>query len=944
MDYNQITLDEIITQFRKRIGNNAVFQKLTESQIFDLFISFMSEICDLTNFYMQRTAEERTLSTSKIESNVIKHCQNLGYEPRRPIPAQAELIIKLKGPFPDAIDQPGTEIFFSQANVDLSFNNHKYKLDSGYSYVLTAEDIAYCHEADWEKNLVAAVPHNNSVFMPLQGINYVNMDNLTPIKCFQGEEKVWVLAGSSNLAKLGKHGQTYTIDDTTFSNWYGKRDPYAYNGDRNFVQKNSWCKVGIGKTQDDAFDNDSLFDVETQAIKLNKKYRKLDKKATNELYKKLHDVIMHQTKYDKKYKENLLKDIIATELRICHISTNPDKTVRLNFGSDYCVVNGLMRESDNLFVKYISTAGKAANQIDVIGAKMDNANQVYASSNGTIINITSNIEFVLNSNIYGGDDFETMDSMKINGPAYYRRRNKLIMIEDFQNYFSTLTAPMYVNTAYVAGQQEVEDNQDTNIELPLTQNYILYTLLGKVYMQNNGDWSPRNVLTIADNLADPFSLYGGDYTSHICDYIKWLYSPNAYYLEQYSTQPKEQWIKMVQLIRENCKDNLPMNTVLLSMPPFIQYFDLVGNVNIKPTADLLEYNTRLKNKVYDFLNTSSKTTPKVYKSDIIKIYTDDPDTLSVDLDIKVSSLIKAAENKYEWSIKDNTGNQYVYLDKTLDSYTDELTSAGTKVLSTAIYQQHPFNVIKLPVSDSSGKKLIEGLLNDQRITINIVYGTNTTSSYTVSCPVYQITDESDNLDYMFFELKAVYPNNNSQNTISKIQLVIATDNDFASTSQFGATNYSSYKIQGSWNNSKDAVDSVIGDLNNWLGNLRITKGADRAIDLPYKVKITNTDYSRIEEIERHGNVIGIPEKTLSEHSFWTYFAKNVLQKYYSEINNDTLLNDELWQGASQLLYDLYALVKPGICDSILDDNNNIVNFSTNMEASVLINKISVNQK
>lgn len=278
MDYSQLTLDEIIDQFRRRVGNSTVFNKIKNSQIYPIFIEFLSECCNLSNFYIQRTAEERSIADAKFESNVIKHCQNLGYQPRRPIPAQAELTIRLKGPFPAELNQPGTEIFFTQDQTDLVYNGFKFKLDSSYSYVLSQEDIDYCHEADWQKNLIAAVPHTNSIYLPLQGANLVNVDNMTAIKCFQGEIKTHIIEGSSILEKLGRFGQTFNIYDKTFSNWYGKRDPYAYNGDRNYVQKNSWCKVGIGTTKENAFADDALFDIETQSIKLNKKYRNIDSK------------------------------------------------------------------------------------------------------------------------------------------------------------------------------------------------------------------------------------------------------------------------------------------------------------------------------------------------------------------------------------------------------------------------------------------------------------------------------------------------------------------------------------------------------------------------------------------------------------------------------------------------------------------------------------------
>ena len=39
--------------------------------------------------------------------------------------------------------------------------------------------------------------------------------------------------------------------------------------------------------------------------------------------------------------------------------------------------------------------------------------------------------------------------------------------------------------------------------------------------------------------------------------------------------------------------------------------------------------------------------------------------------------------------------------------------------------------------------------------------------------------------------------------------------------------------------------------------------------------------------------------------------------------------------------DIYPLIKPGICDSILDSNNNIVNFSMDMDLPIVYNKIKV---
>ena len=103
---------------------------------------------------------------------------------------------------------------------------------------------------------------------------------------------------------------------------------------------------------------------------------------------------------------------------------------------------------------------------------------------------------------------------------------------------------------------------------------------------------------------------------------------------------------------------------------------------------------------------------------------------------------------------------------------------------------------------------------------------------------------------------------------------------------------------------------------------------------------------------RKGNLITTNEKTLSEQSFWNYFVPTfILDAIYSKsavgrnaINETTEYDANEWKAATKLIMDIYALVKPGICDSILDENNNIVNFSSELEMPVLINKIEVKYK
>ena len=138
-----------------------------------------------------------------------------------------------------------------------------------------------------------------------------------------------------------------------------------------------------------------------------------------------------------------------------------------------------------------------------------------------------------------------------------------------------------------------------------------------------------------------------------------------------------------------------------------------------------------------------------------------------------------------------------------------------------------------------------------------------------------------------------------------------------------------------------------------------TNGANRAIPLPYTVNTSVTDLTSTEVIKtreetfmRKGNLIMSNDKTLSEQSFWNYFVPTfILDAIYKNsgtgrnaITETTEYDADEWKAATKLIMDVYALVKQGICDSILDENNNIVNFSSDLEMPILFNKIEVKYK
>jgi len=137
--------------------------------------------------------------------------------------------------------------------------------------------------------------------------------------------------------------------------------------------------------------------------------------------------------------------------------------------------------------------------------------------------------------------------------------------------------------------------------------------------------------------------------------------------------------------------------------------------------------------------------------------------------------------------------------------------------------------------------------------------------------------------------------------------------------------------------TSDEVNGIQSMVNAWVRNSTAIREADRAIPLPYYVQALNNN-TREETILRKGIIQNAYETQLTEKSFWLYFIPSIIKQYYksSLIDfNDEDLNGDLWTNIDNLVYDLYTQLKATFCDSVLDDNNNIVNFSMDNEIPVV---------
>jgi len=888
-NYTRITYQQLLEDFTARLKNDPRFKNMSSASIYNLFIETLVATADMTNYYIERTAEEAFIDTAKLDSSVIKHGKNLGYNPIRNTPAEAEIAVVLRGPLPQSLMATQTAtIYFPQEEMELTYNGKKYILNTDYSYTLNRDDIEKGQSSTWSKTLYFSKPADSVHYIELSGEKYFNDATLTPIKVFQGEVKVETIYGVSNTSKLGKAYQFYDINNIKFSNWYGQRDPNGWYKNQ-FYKKNSWCKVGIGKNQDEAFADENLYDIEDVSIYLNSEVQK-EKLDTN-------------------------------VLNVCSLTTNSDKTIRLRFGDGVNVSNGLNTEDQNIYVQYIECDGADANKVGTTNSELKINNQIWATFAGsTPIDISSNIKLVFNSDIANGVDFEDQQSIKNNAPLYFASNSKLVTKQDFISYFKGLSTPIRVKNAIAWGQDEIENGGTTTYKY--IQNCICYCIAASLYNTKSTVYSPINVLTDGStNQSGVFSVYGtsNNYLEHLSDFLKYLWSYDSFNSVQYTPNPSEQWLKNIKTIRENAEQRMIMNSKLYSFPPIVQYYDVVGTVTVNSLSKLQEYKRDVENEIYKWLDNNCNFGTKIYKSDIIKFFNKRPETSYVDLDIRVSDIIKAQDVNRVYNVR-TTNLQDIF------QYSEDYDIAAN---GSGGYNQDEdfvyFNRVRIPKTDNAGGVINIDNLKKKSMKITL----NNTETFTTTFFTNDGIYETESDIYLTFDgcqkiSKAIEIDNNS-----KLIVTVSYANDFYSTSNFSTSNAFNYGLDNA------NVVELEKFVKEWVQNAQEVKRASRAIPLPYFITAMGTN-TREETIMRKGILQNTYADQLTEKAFWMYLIPAIIERFYPKLDlSNENVNGENWIKIDNLIRDLYTQFKATFCDSILDDNNNIVNFSMENELPVV---------
>jgi hypothetical protein len=315
-------------QINNRLAQDSRFANFRESAIAQLMIEIFASTTDLTNYYIERRAEEAAgFDTAQLRSSIIALANQLGYVIQRPVPATAAIKINFKGPFDAASAglSAGDVISFTRYTTNFTYDGFPFTLKKSYDYTFTSTDIANLSNASYTKTIDASYIDDSSLVLNSQG--NVPTSAILPIEALQGEFV------TTSFTSVGGEFQSYQVDDLKLSNLFGVEDISYESSTGEYNLPIGITKVGVGSSESNALEDENLYEIDRRSM------------------------LSSQTVLDS-------TSVSADIPKVCVIKTRLDEGIDIEFGDN--IIASMPSTGQTIAIKYLKTDGANANKIGVI--------------------------------------------------------------------------------------------------------------------------------------------------------------------------------------------------------------------------------------------------------------------------------------------------------------------------------------------------------------------------------------------------------------------------------------------------------------------------------------------------------------------------------------------------------------------------------------------------
>ena len=421
--------DHLISILQAKEGRLADFG---DSSYGKTLIELFAGQADLMAYYAESEFENAFLESAINTSAVYAGARMLGYSVRRPVPAKAGLGMRLtKSGIYDTV-----RVYIPMGTV--------FTMSARTLTAVSDMEFAYDRAAD--EDATGLMKLVSGVAVLAEGV-------------FKTDA----------LISNGQQNQVFYIDDKTFADYFGENDP-NYADDGNVAQRAS-CFTTVTS------DATLVDNVDMSSVKNDRLYWRISRRG-------LVDPSKEDTSSDiQKFADG---ESNFTNNYTVIVGTANDGGVELRFGDG---LKSAIPYGD-IIVKYFSTSGETGNLLGVEGTTLsvEGGQVVISQANGKESDLFLNdIELFLTTDIRGGLNIESIESIKSNASQIYNSLDRLVTRQSYKTFLRR-----YADVKYASAYGE----DILNTKLPngginvKYMNQIRFSALKDLYREKDGKFYP----------------------------------------------------------------------------------------------------------------------------------------------------------------------------------------------------------------------------------------------------------------------------------------------------------------------------------------------------------------------------------------------------------------------------------------------------------------------
>lgn len=421
--------DHLISILQAKEGRLADFG---DSSYGKTLIELFAGQADLMAYYAESAFENAFLESAINLSAVYAGARMLGYSVRRPVPAKAGIGMRLlKSGIYDTV---------------------RVYIPKGTVFAMSARTLTAVSDMEFAYN--RADDEDGTGLMKLvSGVAVLA----------EGEFR------TDALISNGQQNQVFYLNDATFSDYFGENDP-NYADDGNVAQRAS-CFTTVTS------DATLVDNVDMSSVKNDRLYWRISRRG-------LIDPAKEDTTSDIQKFADGDKNYTANYTVI--VGTSNDGGVELRFGDG---LNSAVPYGD-IIIKYFSTSGEQGNLLGVEGTTLSVAggNVTVTQANGKESDLLlTDINMFLSTDIRGGLNIESIESIKANASQIYNSLDRLVTRQSYKTFLRRYADIKYAS-AY--GEDILNTklaNGGINVKY---MNQIRFSALKDLYREKEGKYYP----------------------------------------------------------------------------------------------------------------------------------------------------------------------------------------------------------------------------------------------------------------------------------------------------------------------------------------------------------------------------------------------------------------------------------------------------------------------